>query len=276
MAVTDIRVQLAVLDHPKIRKLQRRLGDAGLICLLRLWLWVATVRPLGKLTNFDSEDVEIGAGWQGERGEFIRTLKELRLIDQDNDKCLALHNWAKWQSWLVGAPARSERARNLIAQRWAKENSAADSPPNQNGAPVPVDAQPVNKKTRNPKPRKPEGYSPEFERAWNLYPTRPGNSKKEAYANWCARLAEGVQPADLTVGVENYAAYVRAEQTEPGFIKHAATFFGPKGEHWKSDWAAGGAAKDGTPGGEAEARNREVIGDLLTKTAVKTTPPYTN
>lgn len=36
-------------------------------------------------------------------------------------------------------------------------------------------------------------------------------------------------------GINRYAAYCEANHTEPRFVKHAATFFGPD-RHYLNDW----------------------------------------
>lgn len=79
------------------------------------------------------------------------------------------------------------------------------------------------------------GYTPEFDAAWSEYPTRPGNSKAAAFKAWAARLKAGATVEQMIEGVRAYAIYVKAERTEPQFIKQAATFFGP-GEHYAADW----------------------------------------
>lgn len=80
-------------------------------------------------------------------------------------------------------------------------------------------------------------YPEAFETAWQLYPSRPGNSKADAHKAWAARVKAGVPPAALADGVRRYAAFCEASGTEPQFIKLAATFFGP-GEHFSNDWKA--------------------------------------
>ncbi len=80
-------------------------------------------------------------------------------------------------------------------------------------------------------------YPAEFEAAWQLYPSRPGNSKADAHKAWAARIKAGIQPEALADGVRRYAAFCLANGTEPQFIKLAATFFGP-GEHFSNDWTA--------------------------------------
>jgi hypothetical protein len=76
-----------------------------------------------------------------------------------------------------------------------------------------------------------------FEEAWKAYPKRPGNSKADALKAWKARAKEGHKPDVMAAGVKRYADYCRAQQTQPQFIKLAATFFGP-GLHFQDAWKA--------------------------------------
>lgn len=78
-------------------------------------------------------------------------------------------------------------------------------------------------------------YSDEFEHAWALYPKRPNNNKATAWRAWQARVAAGVTTIDLIDGARRYQAYCRESETEPRYVKLAATFFGPD-EHFRLDW----------------------------------------
>jgi hypothetical protein len=69
-----------------------------------------------------------------------------------------------------------------------------------------------------------EGYSPEFESFWKLYPRKI--EKPKAFKCWQARLKEGEKPTRLKVCADNYAGTCIALKTEPQFIKHPATFLG--------------------------------------------------
>ena len=74
-----------------------------------------------------------------------------------------------------------------------------------------------------------------FEDAWKAYPARPGASKADALKAWRKRVKDGADPLAILAGVKRYAAYCKASETEPQYIKQPATFFGP-GEHYLSDW----------------------------------------
>lgn len=82
---------------------------------------------------------------------------------------------------------------------------------------------------------KPSGYSPDFEQSWMAYPSRTGHSKAEAFKAWKARIADGEDVQTMLDGVNRYAAYCETNHTEPRFVKHAATFFGPD-RHYLNDW----------------------------------------
>ena len=67
------------------------------------------------------------------------------------------------------------------------------------------------------------------------YPSRTGHSKSEAFKAWKARIADGEAVETILQGISRYAAYCEANHTEPRFVKHAATFFGPD-RHYLNDW----------------------------------------
>lgn len=85
---------------------------------------------------------------------------------------------------------------------------------------------------------KPE-YPAEFEQAWSCYPKRAGgNSKKDAFKAWSARIKQGVTADVLSDGVKRYAAFLQATgRIGTEYVKQASSFFGP-GEHYAADWTA--------------------------------------
>jgi hypothetical protein len=78
-------------------------------------------------------------------------------------------------------------------------------------------------------------YPADFEVVWEVYPGRPGDSKKAAHKAWASRLKAGATATEMLAGAQAYAAYVKVMRIEPQFIKQGATFFGP-GEHFSADW----------------------------------------
>lgn len=117
----DIRLALGFFDHPKTRKLARRLGWEAVIGLLRLWMWAAENRPRGELTGLDAEDVELAASWEGEQGAFTAALVTLRWLDESGEGYV-LHGWEERQAYASRSEERSDRAR---LARLSQINGAA-------------------------------------------------------------------------------------------------------------------------------------------------------
>lgn len=153
----DIRLSLDFFDHPKSKKLKKRLGLEGVMALLKLWAWTAGNRPGGMLTGLDAEAVELAADWDGEDGTFVSTLLDLRLLD-DADGTFAIHDWEDHQAYASKSEERSSKAKKAAEARWskAKEDMVAGA---SNAQPMLTDATSINEhafsnapETRNQKP----------------------------------------------------------------------------------------------------------------------------
>ena len=107
---SDIRLSIGFLDHPKTVKLQRQLGEAGVLSLLRLWLWSAQNRPSGILIGMDEDDIEIAARWEGEKGAFNAVATRLRFLDT-LEGTYRIHNWTERNTWQSDAERRSGASR---------------------------------------------------------------------------------------------------------------------------------------------------------------------
>lgn len=188
-------------------------------------------------------DVDGMLGWLQDNG-FIRR------YERDGKKCIAVLEFVKHQN-----PHKNESASELPPPDDCETGSVGigSSPDNIGSAPAdslysdslysdPLQSSPASAEASaggrdrgaSAKGRK-AGYTAEFEAAWADYPSRPGNSKQDAFKAWCARIKSGVVPSSMHDGVKRYAAYCLAAGTDPRFIKQAATFFGP-GEHYLGTW----------------------------------------
>jgi uncharacterized protein YdaU (DUF1376 family) len=103
-----------------------------------------------------------------------------------------------------------------------------------------------------PTPAAPDDYPAPFLALWNAYPKRAGgNSKRDAFKAYRARLAAGVAHEELAAGVARYARYCTATgKVGTDYVKQAATFLGP-GEHWREAYDV--PAAGGTPAPNAYA-----------------------
>lgn len=89
----------------------RELGQSGAISLLQLWLYAATNRPDGVLTDMDAEDIEECASWSKRRGQFFDYLTRNRWLDEAGNGLWKLHEWEIHQQWAAEAETREEDAR---------------------------------------------------------------------------------------------------------------------------------------------------------------------
>ena len=124
---TDFRLSVGYFEHPKVLKLERRLGEGAVLAHIRLLRFATMNKPDGILSSMDSEDVAIAAGYKGDPEPFIAALLTLRLIDKSDDE-YSLHDWADWNPWAAGSKDRTAKARAAASARWghaSNENAHA-------------------------------------------------------------------------------------------------------------------------------------------------------
>lgn len=135
----DARISTAIRNHPKTRKLQKRLGKSGVLSLIWLFLYAAESQPDGDLSAMTGEDIELAADWDGAEGEFVLTLIEVRFIDGESGS-YKIHDWAEHNPFAATRPKRVAAAKEANRIRWNRERNAdsydsdatrtkADSPP---------------------------------------------------------------------------------------------------------------------------------------------------
>jgi hypothetical protein len=113
---TDIRLLLSFQQHPKTKKLRRKLGDGGPLSLIYLLMFAAANKPDGILTGMDVEDIALAGDWQGDPGEFVDTLVAVKSLDLD-DETYRIHDWEEHNPWAAGAEQRSDHARKAARAR---------------------------------------------------------------------------------------------------------------------------------------------------------------
>ena len=106
---TDCRISTALPQHPKTKKLARRLGHAGPLYCIYLFLWVASNRSDGDLAGLTDEDIELSIDWQGDEGAFVRAMVDVGFLEGEAG-ARRIHDWAEHNPWAAGASARSEKS----------------------------------------------------------------------------------------------------------------------------------------------------------------------
>ena len=110
-----IKSYQALRDHPKTRKLARRVGGVptAIGYLHCLWWWCIDYAPDGDLTKHDIEDIAIACEWDGEPQDIITNLTECGFLE--NGGGLRVHDWDDYGGALV-----LQRARNAERMKDAR------------------------------------------------------------------------------------------------------------------------------------------------------------
>jgi hypothetical protein len=243
-----LAVHRAVFDHPKTKRLAKRLGidvSAAAGYLICLWTWAMTVAPEGDLTRYDPEEIEAAAGWGGAEGRFFDNVVFCHWIDGDK----TIHDWKDWRGALV-----DKRARDAERKRTERASASRPQDVQRMSAVCPVDVPVKTDRTDKRKSIGDEKTSPwgdDYEKWWILY-GRVGNKAlaRECYYFW--RKADF--PADrLLAAIPPYLAdCIRNDRS----VQHAATFLKKRVNCWE-EWITEehGSAK---PSGNGNGKPKEV------------------
>ncbi len=121
---SDIRIQTTFKGNRKRRRLSNLLQCEATGYLIDLWITIAQERPSGTLTNWDSQDVALAAGWVGDADQFVDALVQSKLLDVNGDGIYHTHDWEDNQPWISGTSDRKESARKAgiasAVSRWGK------------------------------------------------------------------------------------------------------------------------------------------------------------
>lgn len=125
---TDARISTALPQHPKCKKLLRRLGPAGAWALVCLIVWTSANRPNGDLGGMTDEDIELAVDWSGEDGALVTALSEIGFLD-GAPMARALHDWEEHNPFAASSGERSDSARwAALCKRYGRDGAAARMP----------------------------------------------------------------------------------------------------------------------------------------------------
>ena len=120
---SDARISTAFPSHPKTKKLARRLGSAGPLGCIYLFLWAAANRSDGALSGMTGEDIELAVDWAGDDGAFVAAMVAVGFLDGE-EGAYRIHDWADHNPWAQGAAMRSAKARWNAVKRHHGEAEA--------------------------------------------------------------------------------------------------------------------------------------------------------
>ncbi|MCR4330717.1 MAG: DUF4373 domain-containing protein [Patescibacteria group bacterium] len=122
----DYRLIVGFFEHPKTKKLKKRLGWEGVISLIRLWEFTAQYRPDGVLGNMSDEDIELAASWDGDESVFVKHILEYGFI-QNTENGYEVHDWQEHNGYACHAKDREEQARKSANARWDKQRTVSNA-----------------------------------------------------------------------------------------------------------------------------------------------------
>ncbi len=112
----DIRISTALPHHPKMKRLEQKLGAAGFSAFVKLLCWVGDNRPDGNLRGLNDEDLELAVNWIGSKS-LVKVLVDVGFIDGKVKRRL-IHDWTTHQPYVATRPQRIEKARAAAIARW--------------------------------------------------------------------------------------------------------------------------------------------------------------
>jgi hypothetical protein len=118
----------ALRDHPKTRKLARRVGgiQQAIGILHMLWWWCIDYAKDGDLTKHDAEDIADAVAWDGEPNLLITALVESGFLDRTK-KTLTVHDWMEYGGTLIAKKAR-DAARKREGRKAAVQGTSDGRP----------------------------------------------------------------------------------------------------------------------------------------------------
>ena len=187
----DVRIGTSYPDHPKRKKLEKRLGAEGVVSHIDLLCYVARITPNGVLEDMDGEDIALAARWKGDAKEFVDTLVDLRLLNTKSET-YSIHDWLDWNQFAASAPIRSRIARANIRKRWDKKKEIIQQD-NTDGI---TDCN-TDSNTPSPSPstsprREGEGVRKDFALGEQSFPPSPKDLK--SYLDWQQSINEQSDP----------------------------------------------------------------------------------
>jgi hypothetical protein len=229
-------------DHPKTKKLARRLGvrlPEAIGILHCLWWWCLDYAQDGDLTQYEPDEIADGCEWGGDPDELLACLVDCHFVD--NGSGFIVHDWYEYAGRLI-ARREQDRKRKSQSRKPDVQRTSGGSPADG------VRTQPTNttNTTDSTNQELMATSVAEFEDFWQYYPRKL--KKQTALRAWMARVKDKNLPAEMIAAARIYADHCRTGHTEPRYIMHAATFIGPDVPYleWLHGIPAGAGSGDGS------------------------------
>lgn len=123
---------------------------------------------------------------------------------------------------------------------------------------------PANAKAsaRDYKQKKAAQTDHDFELLWSLYPNKKGKSvAKRHYKALLKTTKDQDLNKTIQTGIVAYTRYIKANGTEPQFVKQGGTFFSQ--EAWNDDWSVQGSLTISSDGQNTPGKPQQTISDVV-------------
>lgn len=200
--MTWIESHDAVINHPKTRKLARRLEveiPTAVGLLHCLWHWAVDYAEDGDLSKHDAEDIALGAHWSGQPDDFLKALVDCRWIDRDGEQAV-LHDWHEYAGRLL------ERRRVDRERKRSPRGGASDVQRSSTEVPRTGEGIPADRVRTSPTP--PTEH--DLHDTTDTTNSGVGEVEQTLQGVTFALLREGFDPGDLTEPLSKLEAKLRA------------------------------------------------------------------
>lgn len=235
----------AVGQHPKTKKLARRLGvslPAAVGHMHYLWWWALDFAQDGVLDKFDAEDIADAMQWDGDADQLVEALLYVGYIDDTPDG-RRIHDWAEYAGKLLERREKDRARKRSAAEAAGVPSSFRRS---SNGKTTEGDGNPNASSVTNH--NQPDGdpslQERRFSEFWQVYPKKVGKAS-------CLKAWLKLKPtAELFTHIMDALAKQKASeqwQREAGrYIPNPLTWLNQG--RWDDEpiEAPGAAAKTGT------------------------------
>jgi len=201
-------------SHRKLRRLSARTAgelvreSAAADFAVGVFFWFRLLetaakyaRPTGILEGvLTPEELEHELGWSGAAGELVRTMVELRLLEE---RPLRVHEWRDYQPQMAVAEQLGEMQRRRAEAAPAEEE-------------------------RDP--------SPMFLRWWSMVPSGKKKAVGLCYQAWCRQALDGGGPASDALRAEVYTTFAQQIENETwrrGFIEKGSALSYMRRADWR-------------------------------------------
>jgi len=207
--VDDFRVKIGFLDHPKTKRLRRRLGDRAVEHVMRLWEFATAnaSRREGDLTGMDNEAIADVCSFDGDPDVFVTTLTECGFLDGE-PLSRKIHDWRDENPYVATWAERSAKSKRAAAARWG--NSDAGGMPvamldhSLSNAPIPLPIPLPKKKNKNvSNGESVRAVSDHYVGVWPKRHRQATSAKVLRLIK--ARLAEGYSADELRLAIDGNA-----------------------------------------------------------------------